>query len=258
MKLTFLGTGTSFGVPQLGCHCAVCTSADPRDRRTRCGAVIETDDGVRLLIDSPPELRLQLIAAGIDDVDAVLFTHDHADHTHGIDDLRAITVQRNRPLPMYGSPETIESISAKFSYIFDEQARPMPGTSRPEGRLVSVAHGRAFSVAGTEILPLQVPHGHLPVLGYRVGPVAYITDAKSIPDETIAMLAGVRVLVLNALFWTEHPTHLSFPEAIGVARAVGAEHTFLTHLTHHSMHARLEAELPPGVAPAFDGLTIIA
>jgi phosphoribosyl 1,2-cyclic phosphate phosphodiesterase len=256
MKLTFLGTGTSFGVPQLGCHCAVCTSPDRRDRRTRCGAVIETDAGVRLLIDSPPELRLQLIAAGIDTVDAVLFTHDHADHTHGIDDLRAITVQRKGPLPMYGSSETVESIGAKFVYIFDQENRPTPGISRPEGRLLKVEPGRAFSVAGTEVLPLEVPHGQLSVLGYRVGPVAYITDAKSIPDETIALLTGVRILVLNALFWTEHPTHLSFPEAIRVARAVGAEHTFLTHLTHHSMHARLEAELPQGVAPAFDGLTI--
>ena len=256
MKLTFLGTGTSFGVPQIGCHCAVCRSGDPRDRRTRTGAVIETDGGTRLLIDTPPELRLQLVAAGIDRVDAVLYTHDHADHTHGVDDLRAISVRRDSALPMYGSAETLASLSRKFAYIFDDDVRPLPGTSKPEGRLHPLADGETVLVGDVEVTPVAVPHGGLAVFAYRVGPVAYVTDAKAIPERALALLAGARVLVLNALFRTQHPTHLSFPEAIAAARRIGAERTFLTHLTHDNLHADLEAELPPGISPAFDGLVV--
>jgi phosphoribosyl 1,2-cyclic phosphate phosphodiesterase len=256
MKLTFLGTGTSFGVPMLGCHCAVCRSADPRDRRSRVGAVIETNGGTRILIDTPPELRLQLITAGIDRVDAVLYTHDHADHTHGIDDLRAITVRRSSPLPLYGSSETLSSLSRKFNYIFDAHFRPLPGTSKPELRAHVVEAGRPFSVGEVEIVPVGVSHGAIGVLAYRLGALAYITDAKAVPRESMEQLRGARVLVINALFRTEHPSHLSIPEAIAVAREIGAERTFLTHLTHDNFHADLEAELPRGVAPAFDGLTV--
>ncbi len=256
MKLTFLGTGTSFGVPMLGCHCEVCRSPDPRDRRNRVGAVVESKTGTRILIDTPPELRLQLIAAGIDRVDAALFTHDHADHTHGIDDLRAITVRRAGPLPLYGSAETLASLAQKFNYIFDESIRPVRGTSKPEAKSHVVVPGRSFMVGEVEITPLEVPHGPIGVLAYRIGSLAYITDAKSVPPATIEQLRGVRVLVINALFRTEHPSHLSIPEAIAIARELGTERTFLTHLTHDNFHADLEAELPRGVAPAFDGLTV--
>ena len=257
MKLTFLGTGTSFGVPQVGCGCEVCRSPDPRDRRTRVGAIVETDNGTRLLIDTPPELRLQLIAAGVDRVDAVLFTHDHADHTHGIDDIRAITVRRGDvPLPMYGPGDTLERMAAKFPYIFDDRIQPLPGTFKPQGSARSLEAGAPVSIGGVSVTPFEVPHGAVTVFGYRIGALAYITDAKSIPADAIECIRGVRVLVLNALFRTEHPTHLSVPEALRVAEEVGAERTYLTHLTHDNFHADLEAELPRGVVPAFDGLTV--
>jgi phosphoribosyl 1,2-cyclic phosphate phosphodiesterase len=256
MKLTFLGTGTSFGVPKIGCYCDVCRSPDPRDKRSRVGAVVESNRGTRLLVDTPPELRVQLIAAAIDRVDAVAFTHEHADHTHGIDDLRAITVNREAPLPIYGSAHALDDLAKKFRYIFDDSMRPLPGTLKPEGKAHVVESGRPFSVADLEITPVSVPHGNVTVFAYRIGSLAYVTDAKSVPSEAIDLLRGASVLVVNALFRTEHPTHLSIPEAVDVARAVGAERTYLTHLTHDNFHADLEAELPRGIAPAFDGLTV--
>ena len=256
MKLTFLGTGTSFGVPQVGCHCEVCRSPDPRDKRTRCGAVIETDRGTRLLIDTPPELRLQLIASGIDRVDAVMLTHDHADHTHGIDDIRAFTVRRDAALPIYGPADTLSRLAARFPYIFDDTLRPLPGTSKPEGQARVLEDGQHLQIGDAEVTAVAVPHGRVTVFGYRVGEIAYVTDAKSIPPAVIDILRGVKVLVINALFRTEHPTHLSLTEAIAVSREIGADRTYLTHLTHENFHADLEAELPRGVSPAFDGLVV--
>jgi phosphoribosyl 1,2-cyclic phosphate phosphodiesterase len=256
VKLTFLGTGTSFGVPQIGCGCAVCHSHDPRDQRTRVGAAIETDGGAVILIDTPPELRLQLIRADIGRVDAVLYTHGHADHTPGIDDLRAITARRDTHLPMYGSAETLTDLATKFVYIFDDTIRPLPGTSKPQGRAVPIAAGETVRVADVDVTAVPVPHGPATVFAYRIGPLAYVTDAKTVPPDAVALLRGARVLVINALFRRPHPSHLSLPEAIQVANEVGAERTYLTHLTHDNFHADLEAELPAGVAPAFDGLTI--
>jgi phosphoribosyl 1,2-cyclic phosphate phosphodiesterase len=255
MRLFFLGTGTSFGVPMLGCGCEVCRSADPRDKRTRVGALLETNAGTKILIDTPPELRLQLIAAGIDRVDAVLFTHAHADHSHGIDDLRAFTVRRDAPLPMYGSAETLDILRGKFAYIFDD-SRPVAGTSKPEGRAHAVEANKPFLVGDVEVLPVAIPHGSITVFAYRIGGLAYITDAKTVPKEAIERFRGAQVLVINALFRTEHPTHLSIPESLKVAEQIGAERTYLIHLTHDNFHADLEAELPRGVAPALDGLTV--
>ncbi len=256
MKLTFLGTGTSFGVPQVGCHCAVCRSSDPRDKRTRVGAVIETARGTRLLVDTPPELRMQLITAGIDRVDAVLFTHDHADHTHGLDDIRAMTVRRDGPLTMYGPADSLDRLARRFAYIFDAGVRAIPGTSKPEGVARALTPGETVTIGDVDVTPVALPHGPSTVFGYRVGDLGYITDAQLVPDAAIEVFRGVRVLVLNALFRTEHPTHMSLPEAVRAAQTIGAERTYLTHLTHDNLHADLEAELPRGITPAFDGLTV--
>lgn len=255
MKLTFLGTGTSFGVPVIGCGCAVCRSGDPRDKRTRVGAVVEVGQ-TRLLIDTPPELRLQLIAAGIDDVDAVIFTHDHADHTQGLDDIRAISVRREGALPIYGPAETLQALARRFPYIFDESIRALPGTHKPEGAATVLEPGVPVRIGDATVTPIEVPHGRWRVFGYRIGALAYITDAKTIPDAAYAAMRGAGVLVLNALFRTPHPTHLSLGEAVDVARRVGAARTWLTHLTHDNCHAALAAELPPDIQPAYDGLVV--
>jgi phosphoribosyl 1,2-cyclic phosphate phosphodiesterase len=256
VKLTFLGTGTSFGVPQLGCSCAVCRSSDPHDKRTRVGALVESNTGTHVLIDTPPELRLQLLAAGVDHIDAVLYTHDHADHTHGIDDLRAFTNRQRSPLRLYGPAETLDALTERFRYIFDDAVRPLPGTSKPEATAIPVKPGQTFMVGDLAITPVVVPHGSATVFAYRIGALAYVTDAKSIPEAAVETLRGARVLVINALFRTGHPTHLSIPEAVSAAREIGAERTYLTHLTHNISHASLAAELPPDIAPAYDGLTI--
>ena len=255
MRLTFLGTGTSFGVPQIGCRCPTCTSTDPRDRRTRTAALIETN-AKRLLIDTPPELRLQLVAAAVDHVDAVLFTHAHADHVHGIDDLRALSVRQGAILPAYGSRATMAELTAKFPYIFDPAIVVPVGTSKPELAAHALEPGKTASIAGVAVLPVSLPHGDHEVFGYRIGPVAYLTDVKVIPESAIDALQDLEVLVLNALLSRPHPLHLSVPEAVAAAQRVGARRTFFTHLTHENTHAALAAKLSAGIAPAYDGLVI--
>ncbi len=257
MKLVFLGTGTSYGVPQIGCRCRTCTSPDPRDRRTRTAALVESS-GRRLLIDTPPELRLQLVAAGVGSVDAVLFTHAHADHVHGIDDLRAISARHpgGGGLAVYGAAATLAELARRFGYIFDPAAPVLPGTTKPELIARALEPECETEIAGLPVRPLPLPHGDHTVFGYRVGPIAYLTDVKAIPDAARAQLVGLEVLVLNALLPRPHPLHLSIPEAVAVAQHIGARRTFLTHLTHDTPHAELAARLPAGIAPAHDGLVI--
>ena len=221
------------------------------------GALVESDAGRRILIDTPPELRLQLVAANVGAVDAVLFTHDHADHIHGIDDLRAFSAATGRPVPAYASPETARSLARKFPYIFDDALKPLPGTFKPEGHLETLEPYVTREIAGVPVTPFYVPHGVARVFGYRLGPLGFVTDAKLLPDAAVELLRGVRVLVLNALFLhREHPTHLSVDEALETARRVGAARTFLIHLTHHTAHAELERYLPADVRPAYDGLVV--
>ncbi len=257
MRLTVLGTGTSFGVPQIGCTCRVCTSGDPRDVRTRTAALVEAD-GRRILIDTPPELRQQLLRAGVGSVDAVLFTHDHADHTHGIDDLRSLSRVGHPTLPVYGPADALERLRRKFDYVFDLAAYAIPGSSRPNVTTEPLAPGRSVTIAGIPVLPLAFEHGNAVVFGYRFGALAYVTDVKRVGAEAVAALGGLEGLVLNALWYREHPTHLSIPEAVAAARAIGARRTWLTHLTHETLHADLERDLPPEVRPAWDGLVVEA
>jgi len=255
VRLTLIGTGTSFGVPQIGCACRVCRSSDPRDRRRRAAAVLATGDAT-ILIDTPPELRLGLLESGIGAVDAVLFTHDHADHTHGIDDLRSLSGGGRGTLPVFGPADALDRMRTKFDYVFDPHARPLPGSARPAVDAVPLAAGVEALVAGVRVLPIAFEHGPTVVFGYRFGPLAYVTDVKTVPDPARTALAGVEVLILNSLWYRQHPTHLSIPEAVEVAQAIGARQTWLTHLTHETAHADLEADLPPGIRPGYDGLVI--
>ena len=252
----FLGSGTSFGIPVIGCDCGTCVSTDPRDSRTRHGALIEHDDG-RVLIDTPPELRMQMLRSGVTDIDAVWYTHSHADHVHGLDDLRIFSMRHRAPIDVFGSEICTRTLASRFDYIFDPEAKPAEGTTRPEATLHAFRAYKPVDVAGIDMLPLPVPHGPVEVFGFRAGDLGYITDAKRLPERTRAALEGVRVLVLNALwFGNPHPTHFNVEEAVGVAEDIGAEATYLTHLTHRLRHADLESRLPAGILPAYDGLEV--
>ena len=254
LKLTFLGTGTSFGIPVLGCHCDVCRSDDPRDRRTRSGALLDLPGG-RLLVDTPPELRIQLLREGVGALDGVWITHTHADHLHGIDDLRVFSAKR--PLTMWVPDVHRSALQARFPYIFDPSVAAQPGTTKPEIEIRAFRSLESVRLLGADVVPLPVPHGVTTVFGFRVGSLGYVTDGKELPPGTLAALAGVRTLVLNALWWGHpHPTHFNIEEAIAAARAVGAERTFLVHLTHRVGHRSLERDLPAGILPAYDGLSV--
>ena len=250
LSVTILGSGTSHGVPMIGCHCAVCDSADRRDKRTRPSLVIGMG-GHNVLIDTSPELRLQLVAAGIDTVEAVLYTHGHADHVHGIDDLRRFNEQLRYPIPVYGAPDLLEELRQRFGYIFTHQyfgggipsldLRPIDGP---------------FELFGQQIVPVAVLHGRTPVLGYRIGGFAYVTDTSEIPDDSLALLAGLDVLVLDALRQEAHPTHFNFAQALAVVEALRPRRAYFTHLTHGASHKELLGLFPDGVEPAYDGMTL--
>ncbi len=255
MRLTFLGSGTSFGVPVVGCGCRVCRSSDARDRRLRSGALIEADEGT-LLIDASPELRLQLLAADVARLDAVWLTHPHADHLHGLDDLRIFTLKSGRDLPLHLSRDHLDDVRTRFDYVFDGSEPPV-GTSKPRLRLEPFSGSETVRLLGRDVVPLPVPHGPMTVFGLRIGSIGYITDGKRLSAEVLRALEGIDVLVLNALWWGDpHPTHFNVEEAIAAAQAVGAPRTFLTHLTHRVAHAELERRLPDGIAPAYDGLVV--
>jgi len=257
VRLRFLGTGTSFGIPVIGCNCEACTSADPRDRRTRHGAILQDDDAsTTILIDTPPELRLQLLAARVSHLDAVWFTHAHADHTHGIDDLRIFSYDAQSRLPAYADPMCAQFMRQKFNYIFDQEYQPIGGP-KVNLELVEFSPLEPVRIGSMTLLPLPFPHGDVESFGFRAGDLAYVTDAKHVPSPVRDALKGVRVLVLNALwFGKSHPTHMTIDEAVSAARDIGAEITYLTHLTHRVVHQQVAAALPPDVQPAYDGLVV--
>ena len=217
--------------------------------------MVETAGG-NILIDTPPEIRVELLAAQVSNVAAVLFTHEHADHVAGIDDLRIFSLKHRGPLPAFANRATGDFLKSSYRYIFDDGMVPVPGTSKPKLALETVTPLQPFVAAGTEILPLAFAHGNTEVLGFRIGRLAYLTDVKSVPPDAWGLLADLDVLVLNALWWREHPTHQSIPEAVVAAQAIGAKRTYLTHLTHETGHAELAASLPSGIEPGYDGLTL--
>lgn len=255
MRITFLGTGTSHGVPMIGCRCRVCVSADPRDRRTR-SALGVSDSGRTWVIDTPPEFRLQCLACGIDRVDGVLLTHDHADHIFGMDDLRSFTDRRPRTLlPVHGAPEVLETVRRAFAYAFEPA---QPGLTRPRLRLCGIAGD--FRMGPLHVTPIELPHGPGRSLGYLLrsgsGSAAYLTDCSDVPDDAIRRIGDVDVLIIDALRHRPHPSHLTVERALEIAGRVRPGRTFLTHLCHDIRHSELEAALPPAVHVAYDGLAI--
>lgn len=250
LKLTVLGSGTSTGVPVLGCHCAVCKSEDSRNKRTRCSILLEWHD-YKVLVDTATDLRFQALREGIEQVDGVLFTHAHADHVHGIDDLRTFTMGRDKSIPIFGSPGVMRRIQGLFNYIFYDPDSP---GYRPRLEVNEISG--PFRLFGQKIIPIPLIHGHGESLGYRMGNLAYLVDCSAIPKSSWPLLKGLEVLVIDALRFRDHQSHFNVSEAIKVARCLDVPKTLLTHLTHDIDYPRHAAGLPPGVEFAYDGQTL--
>lgn len=250
--LLFLGTGTSHGVPMIGCECAVCLSDDPRDARTRPSVYVTLPDGTSILIDTSPDFRMQALRHRLRRVDAVLYTHGHADHVMGLDDLRRFNHLQKGRIPCYGDAQTMTELRRMFGYMFD---RAVPsGIGLPEMDLFAV-HG-AFSLGGTEVIPVPLWHGRRLVQGYRIGSLAYLTDCSAIPDSSWALLEGVDVVVIDALRRRPHPTHFTVAEALAAVERLGPSHAWFTHICHDLPHVATSSSLPEGVELAYDGLSV--
>ena len=251
MIVTFLGTGTSTGVPVVGCRCAVCTSDDPRNRRLRQSVKVEAG-GKHFLIDTTPDLRLQLLRHPIPRLDFILYTHSHSDHLMGLDDIRPFNFRQRETIHAYANTKTAKAVRRAFSYIWSDS---QIGGGKPQLELHEVEG--PFEHAGIEITPLPVCHGDWIILGFRIGAFAYITDTNGIPDSTMQLLGGVEHLALDGLRPSpRHPTHFVIDEAVACAKRIGAKQTWLIHLTHEVDHASVEATLPDGIRLAYDGLRL--
>lgn len=251
LKFTFLGTGTSQGVPMIGCDCEVCRSADSRDRRLRSSAMVEVG-GVRIVIDAGPDFRYQMLRAGVKDLSAILLTHQHTDHIIGLDDVRAFNYFCQKSVDIYATEVVQSALRRVFDYAFAE--KPYPGAPRMTLHTIG---SEPFEVEGVRVVPICGKHFTLPVTGYRIGKVAYLTDFNHIEESELEKLQGLDVLVINALRHTRHLSHFALPDAIEIARKVGAKSTYFTHISHQmGLHATEEKLLPEGMHFAYDMLTI--
>lgn len=250
-SITFLGTGTSQGIPMIGCDCPVCTSDDPKDKRLRASALVEYE-GRNFLIDAGPDFRQQMLREGVRHLDAILLTHHHKDHTGGLDDVRSFNYLEKRSFPIYCEASVQESLRKEYYYVFSES--PYPGAPQMDLRTIT---SLPFEIEGVRIVPIRAMHYKLPVLGFRFGDCAYVTDANYIPESEFEKLEGVKVFVVNTVKRTQHISHFSLPEAIAVAQRTGAGRCYLTHLSHLlPRHRDLASQLPEGIQPAWDGLRI--
>ncbi len=247
ITISFLGTGTSTGVPQIGCSCEVCRSADPKDKRLRSSILVSCEN-TRILIDCGPDFRQQALQTGISHLDAVLITHEHYDHLSGMDDIRPFG-----NVPVFAEQRVLDTIVRNLPYCFGKHVYP----GAPRISLHPIEAGKTFHIGTLPILPLRVMHGQLPILGFRIGQMAYLTDVKTISDQTIQQIQDLNVLIINGLQQKPHPSHLSIEEAVGIAGQVGAKHTYFTHFSHKiGLHAALEHNLPANMRPAYDGMKI--
>lgn len=296
-KLTFLGTGTSQGVPIIGCHCPVCRSADPHDKRLRSAALVEYG-GLTILVDAGPDFRIQMLREDVCHLDAILLTHNHMDHTGGLDDVRALNYIDRKAVHIYCEPKVLETLKIMFGYAFAEHKYPgspewrihliddspfavMPVEGgdlvwmhekgycmqMPDGSVIPCGNDivndakkpteDVLAAGGVKIIPIKGYHDKMPVLGFRFGDIAYITDMSSIPESEFGKLRGLKHLTLNTVSYHPHHSHFSLSEAVALAQRIGAEHTWLTHLSHtFPSHSQFDSELPPGISPAYDGLVI--
>jgi len=250
MTLIILGCGTSTGVPVIGCHCGVCASADQKNRRTRSSVLIQAN-GRNILIDTSTDLRAQSLANGIERIDGVLFTHPHADHIHGIDELRAFNHVQGGAIPCYGSDYTIKRIRVMFDYIFSDNA----GDGWKPNLTTNVVDA-PFGLFDVDIAPIEISHGSASIFGYRINDLAYITDCSSIPERSFDGLKGVKTLILGALRFKPHPTHFSVQQALDASARIAPERTILTHLSHSLDYTRDNPSLPTGIELAYDGMRI--
>jgi phosphoribosyl 1,2-cyclic phosphate phosphodiesterase len=251
VKVTFLGSGTSQGIPVIACSCAVCTSADTHDKRLRSSILLQVDDK-NIVIDSGPDFRYQMLRAGVTHLDALVFTHEHKDHTAGLDDIRAFNYKQGEAINVYAHKRVQDALKKEFSYIFAHHKYP----GIPQLDLFEIGH-HPFEVAGVPFIPIEVMHFQLPVLGFRIADFTYITDAKTVSEVEKAKIKGTKVLVINALQQEKHISHFTLEEAVAFAQEIGAEKTYFTHISHRlGTHQKISELLPAGVELAYDGLCL--
>lgn len=256
MKITILGCGASAGVPIIGCDCAVCRSDNPRNKRSRVSILIEVD-GVCILVDTSPDLRQQCLTNNINTVDAIIYTHDHADHTHGIDDIRPLNYRRGKPIDIYGDAATMDILKYRFDYAFRPPV-PEYGWFRPAVNSHVVEPGKSFLISGVKILPFTQVHGKTVSLGLRIGNFAYSTDVNRLDETAFEALAGVKTWVVDCLKYTPAPTHSHLEQTLEWIERVKPNHAVLTHMTHDLGYEELLTRLPEGVEPGYDGMVITA